>query len=123
MFVDFIGTPKGWPFGDYVSARLQERTCRNVLDLRMRGLLLEQAESPEQRAVAIEAAAQGIRDTLDWRQKRKFMTPQQLNAWEPYVSPFLGRMLTTMRFGLCVQIGKVLQSLHKLRHNKLLSLL
>jgi hypothetical protein len=52
----------------------------------MKGWRVTQADTPEQRAVAIEAAAQAIMDTLKWRQKRKFMTPQQLNAWEQYVS-------------------------------------
>ena len=54
--------------------------------------LCMQADSPEQRAVAIEAAAQAIQATLQWRQKRKFLSPQQLSAWEPLVStsrPFL----------------------------------
>lgn len=46
-----------------------------------------QASSPEERAVAIEAAAQGILETLQWRQKRKFMTPQQLHPWDQLVSP------------------------------------
>ncbi len=44
-----------------------------------------QSDSPEQRAVAIEAAAQAIQHTLEWRQKRKFMSPQQLSTWEPLV--------------------------------------
>ena len=46
-----------------------------------------QASSPEERAVAIEAAAQGILENLQWRQKRKFMTPQQLHPWDQLVSP------------------------------------
>ena len=45
-----------------------------------------QASSPEERAVAIEAAAQGVLATLQWRQKRKFMTPQQLHPWDQLVS-------------------------------------
>ena len=44
-----------------------------------------QAESPEQRAVAIESAAQAIQATQQWRQKRKFLSPQQLSTWEPLV--------------------------------------
>lgn len=44
-----------------------------------------QADSPEQRAVAIESAAQAIRETLQWRQKRKFLSPQQLSTWESLV--------------------------------------
>ncbi|CAL8462219.1 g1750 [Coccomyxa elongata] len=47
------------------------------------GLL--EASSPEERAVAIEAAAQKIMATLQWRQKRKFMTPQQLHPWEQHI--------------------------------------
>lgn len=35
--------------------------------------------------MAIEAAAQAIQDTLQWRQKRKFLSPQQLSTWEPLV--------------------------------------
>ena len=45
-----------------------------------------QADSPEQRAVAIESAAQAIRETLQWRQKRKFLSPQQLSTWESLAS-------------------------------------
>lgn len=44
-----------------------------------------QSDSPEQRAVAIEAAAQAIQDMQQWRQKRKFLSPQQLSTWEPLV--------------------------------------
>ncbi|KAK9906365.1 hypothetical protein WJX75_000628 [Coccomyxa subellipsoidea] len=47
------------------------------------GLL--EASSPEERAVAIEAAAQGVLATLQWRQKRKFMTPQQLHPWDQLI--------------------------------------
>ncbi|CAL5227620.1 g10624 [Coccomyxa viridis] len=44
-----------------------------------------ESDSPEQRAVAIEAAAQAIQHTLEWRQKRKFLSPQQLSTWEPLI--------------------------------------
>lgn len=37
--------------------------------------------------MAIEAAAQAIHDMLQWRQKRKFLSPQQLRAWESLVRP------------------------------------
>lgn len=44
-----------------------------------------QAESPEERAVAIESAAQAIQATQQWRQNRGFLSPQQLSTWEPLV--------------------------------------
>ena len=44
-----------------------------------------QAESPEERAVAIESAAQAIQATQHWRKKREFLSPQQLSTWEPLV--------------------------------------
>ena len=46
---------------------------------------LGQASCPEECAVALEAAAAAVADTLAWHAKRRFLSPQQLSAWDHYV--------------------------------------
>ena len=48
-----------------------------------------QASCPEECAVALETATAAVADTLAWRQKRRFLSPQQLSAWDHYVRRFL----------------------------------
>lgn len=51
--------------------------------------------------MAIEAASHSILETMQWRQKRKFMTPQQLQPWDQLVSPSPPSFLPPSKCILC----------------------